>query len=96
LYDKEIAQNAGLDQGRENGQTNSSAAQANGKASTPAPVAATPIVRKYGDGTSVNGNISEQEAYDSYKKANGSAPASKESLRAWTSGKRTATSSVAA
>lgn len=96
LYDKEIAQNAGLDQGRENSQTSSSAAQANGKASTSAPATASTVVRKYGDGTSVNGNVSEQEAYDSYKKAKGSAPASKESLRIWTSSKRTVTSSVAA
>ena len=48
-------------------------------------------VRVYGDGTSVNGNVSEQEAYDAYKKATGSAPASKDSLRSWIASQRTNT-----
>lgn len=96
LYDKEIAQTAGLDQGYENGQASSSTTQAAGRTSASASTGSTSVVRKYGDGTSVNGNVSEQEAYDSYKKANGAAPSSKESLRTWMSSKRTVASSVAA
>ena len=78
LYDKEIAQNAGLEQGRENGASTSSSTQSTQRS-------AAPVVRKYGDGTSVNGNASEQEAYDQYKKAKGTPPASKETLRTWLS-----------
>lgn len=47
LYDKEIAQTAGLEKNR--------AGAANSPATHP---------RKYGDGVSVNGNLSEQEAFD--------------------------------
>jgi hypothetical protein len=96
LYDKEIAQNAGTDQGRESGQGNSSASQTTKKATTPASASSTPVIRKYGDGTSVNGNVSEQEAFDTYKKTVGTMPASKEALRTWMSSKRTPAPSVAA
>ena len=96
LYDKEIAQNAGLDQGRESGQGSSIPSQSTTKAPTTTPPASTPIIRKYGDGTNVNGNVSEQEAFDSYKKTSGTAPASKEALRIWMSSKRTPAPSIAA
>ncbi len=86
LYDKEIAQVAGLENGAQatsSSQSNrvNAASQANSNGAT----------RAYGDGTSVNGNVSEQEAYDSYKKATGSAPASKDSLRSWIASQRTST-----
>jgi hypothetical protein len=96
LYDKEIAQSAGLDQGRESGQANTTATQSATKAPTSTPSASAPAVRKYGDGTSVNGNVSEQEAFDSFKKSSGAAPASKEALRIWMSSKRTPAPSIAA
>ena len=86
LYDKEIAQNAGLEQGRENGQTtNSSASTTSQPSRTTAPA---PIVRKYGDGVLVNGNVPEQEAYDQFKTKMGKAPASKDELRSWLAGQR--------
>ena len=45
--------------------------------------------RAYLNGEKVNGNVSEQEAFDSFKKAfNGSVPGSKEALRKWISGKK--------
>ena len=81
LYDKDIAQNAGLDQKQPNGSNPPS----NGK-SSPAPTStmpAAPAARKYGDGTNVNGNSSEQEAFDQYKEKSGKAPASKDELRTW-------------
>ena len=96
LYDKEIAQNAGTDRGHDTGQGNASSSQTTKKAATPAPAASTPVIRKYGDGASVNGNVSEQEAFDSYKKTVGTTPASKEALRTWMSSKRTPAPSVAA
>jgi hypothetical protein len=96
LYDKEIAHNAGVDQSHESSQGNSVTKQSTPKVTTSAQSTSTPIVRKYSDGTSVNGNISEQEAFDSYKKSVGAAPASKEALRIWMSSKRTPTPSVAA
>jgi recombination DNA repair RAD52 pathway protein len=79
LYDKEIAQNAGLDQNRSNG---TSASKANSSAST------TSIVRKYGDGVSVNGNVSEQEAFDQFKEKTGRVPATKDELRNWLTSQR--------
>jgi hypothetical protein len=86
LYDKEIAQNAGLEQGRESSQTTNPAASTTSQASrTTAPA---PIVRKYGDGVLVNGNIPEQEAYDQFKTKMGKAPASKDELRSWLAGQR--------
>jgi hypothetical protein len=53
-------------------------------------------VRKYGDGTNVNGNASEQEAFDNYKKATGNIPASKETLRAWLASRQKAASPTVA
>jgi hypothetical protein len=47
-----------------------------------------PIIRKYGDGIQVNGNVSEQEAYDQFKTRLGKAPASKDELRNWLSSQR--------
>ena len=90
LYDKEIAQNAGMETSREGSSNTPAAAQA---AHSPDSTQATPNAngRKYGDGTSVNGNVSEQEAYDTYKKATGSAPTSKDSLRSWIASQRTNT-----
>lgn len=81
LYDKEIAQVAGL----ENGAPATSSAQPNRANAAAQPSGAAHL---YGDGTSVNGNVSEQEAYDTYKKATGSAPASKDSLRSWIASQR--------
>ena len=108
LYDKEIAQSAGLEQGHENSSNNSTASQLSGKTTAPvapnsnpvgkAPVSntAVPVVRKYSDGASVNGNVSEQEAFDQYKKLIGIAPASKEALRTWLVTQSTTAASVAA
>ena len=93
LYDKEIAQSAGLETGRENGNGSSNPPQS-GRAAAATPSSSSVTARMYGDGTSVNGNASEQEAYDTYKKSTGSAPASKDTLRSWISSQRTA--SVAA
>jgi hypothetical protein len=91
LYDKEIAQNAGIDQGRENHRTNS-ANSAMTQPSTHTPAASStpskPIIRKYGDGVQVNGNVSEQEAYDLFRTRMGKAPASKDELRNWLSSQR--------
>lgn len=90
LYDKEIAQTAGMETSRGGGSNTPVAAQ-----STHSPAASQVITyannRKYSDGTSVNGNVSEQEAYDTYKKATGSAPDSKDSLRSWIASQRTST-----
>jgi hypothetical protein len=84
LYDKEIAQNAGLDQNRSNG--TSSTATPTSKANSLPP--ATSIVRRYGDGVSVNGNVSEQEAFDQFKEKTGRVPASKDELRNWLASQR--------
>ena len=97
LYDKEIAQNAGLEQNRANGATSPAASQPSHPAvSSPTP--SSPVVRKYGDGVSVNGNVSEQEAFDQFKEKTGKAPASKDELRTWLTGQRSTTTlaSVAA
>ncbi len=93
LYDKEIAQSAGLDQGHETGTGNSGSAHSPSSNKAPAPAA---VVRKYGDGTNVNGNASEQEAFDNYKKATGNIPASKEALRAWLASRQKAASPTVA
>lgn len=81
LYDKEIAQVAGLENGA---QTTSSAqtSQTNGASKSNG------VSRAYGDGTSVNGNVSEQEAYDSYRNSVGTVPASKDALRSWIASQR--------
>jgi hypothetical protein len=85
LYDKEIAQNAGVEQKQSNGATSPSASQSSRPVvSTPLPTL--PIVRKYGDGVRVNGNPSEQEAFDRFKDKTGKAPSSKDELRTWLTG----------
>jgi hypothetical protein len=90
LYDKEVAQSAGLEQS--SNQTSASTGAPTGTPKSPAstvPAASTSTAaRKYGDGVSVNGNVSEQEAFDHYKKTIGTVPASKEALRAWMSAQR--------
>ena len=87
LYDKEIAQNAGLEQNRSTGANSPTASQSTRPVvSTPVPTL--PVVRKYGDGVSVNGNASEQEAFDQFKDKTGKAPSSKDELRTWLTGQR--------
>lgn len=87
LYDKEIAQNAGLEQNRLTGANSPTASQSTRPVvSTPVPTL--PVVRKYGDGVSVNGNASEQEAFDQFKDKTGKAPSSKDELRTWLTGQR--------
>jgi hypothetical protein len=93
LYDKEIAQNAGLEQNRSTGANSPTASQSSRPVvSTPAPTL--PVVRKYGNGVSVNGNASEQEAYDQYKEKTGKAPSSKDELRTWLTGQRSTTTAA--
>jgi hypothetical protein len=98
LYDKEIAQNAGLEQGSSQSSPSTGAQPGTLKpaASTAPAASTTPPARKYGDGVSVNGNVSEQEAFDQYKKTNGAAPASKEALRTWMSAQRKPTPAATA
>jgi hypothetical protein len=81
LYDKEIAQNAGLEQNRIDAakKPTSPSSRSSSSSQTPASV----VSRKYGDGISVNGNSSEQEAFDQFKARTGKAPASKDELRNW-------------
>ena len=88
LYDKEIAQNAGLDQNRSNTTTSSSTNPTSKTNSSPASSAS---VRKYGDGISVNGNVSEQEAFDQFTEKTGRVPSSKDDLRNWLSSQRAKT-----
>ena len=87
LYDKEIAQSAGLDSGSEDSHTSQGSTQVSTQKA--ASQTAKTVVRKYADGTSVNGNVTEQEAYDQYKTKTGKAPASKEELRGWIASQRT-------
>jgi hypothetical protein len=49
------------------------------------PQGGSPKGRQYDDGTTVNGNASEQEAYDQYKEKTGKVPASRDVLRVWLS-----------
>ena len=97
LYDKEIAQNAGLEQHRSNGAT-SPAASHPSRPAVSSPTPSSPVARKYGDGVCVNGNVSEQEAFDQFMEKTGKAPASKDELRTWLTGQRSTTTpaSVAA
>lgn len=91
LYDKEIAQSAGLDQGRESSRSNSSATSTTSRTSSSSASSSSPsapIVRKYGDGVLVNGNVPEQEAYDQFKTKMGKSPASKDELRNWLASQR--------
>lgn len=81
LYDKEIAQIAGTEQSHTSNTGTSDHRPANGSA--PAAPA-----RLYMDGTNVNGNAPEQEAYDAYIKKMGKQPASKADLRNWISANR--------
>ena len=73
LYDKEITQNAGL----ENGQPKNAVSSPNTLSST------SKVERIYADGVRVNGNISEQDAFDQFKEKNGKAPTSRNELRSW-------------
>jgi hypothetical protein len=81
LYDKEIAQIAGMDQG----QTGNTAPPDHHTSTGSKPAAPS---RLYSDGTNVNGNVPEQEAYDAYLKKMGKPPASKTDLRNWISANR--------
>jgi hypothetical protein len=85
LYDKEIAQSAGVGQSKTSGSASSTRSQTTPKA---VPASAS---RKYGDGISVNGNPSEQEAFDQFKAKIGTTPASKEELRNWLTAQKNAT-----
>ena len=89
LYDKEIAQNAGLEQ-TQSGNNGVSGQRTPAASQPPTPA------RVYGDGTSVNGNPSEQEAYDQFVTHKGKPPVSKADLRTWLSTQRTTAPSVAA
>jgi hypothetical protein len=80
LYDKEIAQSAGLEQG----QVRNSGSSDHRPASSPPPAPS----RLYLDGSSVNGNVPEQEAYDQFVSKMGKVPASKTDLRTWSSANR--------
>lgn len=84
LYDKEIAQIAGMDQG----QTGNTSPSDHHTSTGSKPAAPT---RLYSDGASVNGNVPEQEAYDAYLKKMGKPPASKTDLRNWISANRVPT-----
>ncbi len=86
LYDKEIAQNAGLDMNRDlNRPTGAPASPRPQSTQFPAsaPGRSRHSTRKYADGTHVNGNVSEQEAFDRYQQQYNLPPASKTDLRAW-------------
>jgi recombination DNA repair RAD52 pathway protein len=85
LYDKEIAQSAGVGQSKTSGSASSTRSQTTPKAVTAS------VSRKYGDGISVNGNLSEQEAFDQFKAKIGTAPASKEELRNWLTAQKNVT-----
>jgi hypothetical protein len=89
LYDKEIAQNAGLEQNHSNGEKKSINPSSH-SSSSPQTLASV-VSRKYGDGISVNGNASEQEAFDQFKARTGKAPASKEELRNWLAAQKNVT-----
>ena len=82
LYDKDIAQSAGLEQKRSNVTATTDGGQSSRSISSASP-STSPLVRQYGDGVSVNGNVSEQEAFDQFKVKTGKAPASKDELRTW-------------
>ncbi|MFH2038514.1 MAG: Rad52/Rad22 family DNA repair protein [Chloroflexota bacterium] len=46
------------------------------------------MMRQYLDGARVNGNVSEQQAYDRFQQSTGETPASKEALRSWLQSQR--------
>ena len=54
------------------------------------PQGGSPKGRQYVDGTTVNGNRNEQEAYDQYKEKTGKTPTSRDVLRGWLSSLRPA------
>jgi hypothetical protein len=97
LYDKEIAQNAGLEPKRTNGKASSPGGQPS-RSTASTGTSSSPAVRKYADGVGVNGNASEQEAFDRFKEKTGKAPATKDELRTWLASQRSTTTpaSVAA
>lgn len=88
LYDKEIAQSAGLEPGRSG--VNHPDLEGRATRSKPALL----VERKYGDGTSVNGNASEQAAYDHFMEKTGKVPANKDELRSWITSQRSETVSA--
>jgi recombination DNA repair RAD52 pathway protein len=81
LYDKEITQNTGLEKNKPNNMTSSQNT----------PPSTSKVERIYVDGVRVNGNISEQEAFDQFKEKNGKAPASRNELRTWLAAQHTQT-----
>ena len=90
LYDKEIAGTAGLqDQGKPgsggNGSKNpSEKVSAPSRSKPPSQSAGKTTLRQYADGSNVNGNATEQKAYDHFVRAHkGQLPASREVLREW-------------
>ncbi len=89
LYDKEVAHGARLD-------ANLAAAETVPFNQVTADTPADPgiDVRRYGDGTGVNGSASERAAYDRYLKETGSIPATKDILRGWVTGQRSLAAAV--
>lgn len=85
LYDKEITQNAGLEKGKPNDTS----------PSRNVPPSVSKVERIYADGACVNGNISEQEAFDQFKEKNGKSPTSRNELRSWLVAQHTHTATVA-
>ena len=87
LYDKEIAQSAGLEQGSRERFWQfwlCSFRHYRSRPASAAPAAPTPpLCASMAMASSVNGNVSEQEAFDHYKKTTAQSPASKEALRTW-------------
>lgn len=79
FYDKEIAQNVRLVQSRENNH----ASHPTGSTETQASLSPKTSMRKYSNGVMVNGNKSEQQAFDRFKSKTGKTPASKDALRTW-------------
>jgi predicted nucleic acid-binding Zn finger protein len=85
LYDKEIAATAGTSNGSGNTGASSSTDRSAKSDRTPAASnkAQPAAERAYLDGTKVNGNESERSAFDSFLKAKGQAPKSRDALREW-------------
>ena len=90
LYDKEIAQNAGLEHNRSTGAASPTASQSS-RPTVSSPASTSTVVRNYGDGIGVNGNASEQEAFDLFKDKTGKIPTTKDELRTWLAGQRNPT-----
>ena len=84
FYDREISTKT---QGSQKSSTRTNTAQS-GKAFLPTTAQDSVqlnIIREYGDGLKVNGNLSEREAFDRFLQKTGKAPFSKEELRTWLS-----------